>query len=113
MKKVSKDAQIVEFVSDLSYANYKEKKDIIIKSVNTIMSVSGLSIPELEGLTDLCVQTLRRILRKEKVGLFKTYSKLNMFVNKVIADNENLPNKASTPKLVIDALNEDYTGDIN
>lgn len=111
---------VIEFVGNLNYKNYKELKDIVIDSVNIIMSVSNLTIYGLSKLTKIHHNTLKNILILNKTGIFRTYSNLNQFVKKVIIaedkndkhfgfENTGVEND-DVPLLVLD---ENFTGDIN
>ena len=101
-----KMSKSVEFVSDLNYGNYLEKKETIIDSVNLIMEISDLTIIDIHNFTGIHPHTLRNVLRRKKVGILRTYSKLNSFVFGVL-DEDNYIDDISV------VLDENVTGDVN
>lgn len=113
MEKGLKKSQIIEFVGNLNRSNLDENIEIILKSVDAIMSVSDLSIAGIEKLTGIHHDTLRKILFKRKKGMFTTYNKLNNLIKRVIIADEKYDKSFGYTELPILSLDDNYSGDVN
>lgn len=113
MENINKDKKVIEFVGNFNCTNFKELKHIVIDSVKTIMTVASLSMLDMEKLTGIHHDTLKNILILERVGIFRTYSKLNMFVKSVIIADEKKDKHFGFDEIKEFVLDENLTGDIN
>jgi hypothetical protein len=115
MVKDKEKSRVVEFVGNLNRSNLDEHIDIILDSVDVIMAVFELTISGLERITRIHHDTLRKILKFRKKGMFKTYNKLNNFVKRVIIAEEKNDKHFGFESTEVErlVLDENFTGDIN
>lgn len=101
-KSAKKSVMTMNCVANLTYANYLEYAETIVKSVQNIVAVSGICITNLSTHTGLHYNTVKRVL-SGKIAMFKTYNALNEFVKRVVFADEKVKSDLTSIRHMQDA----------